>query len=144
MAKTWNLVLVEDDGTEISLIGFDAMEIIETVVFNSRLITALKWHIEKTPHYKAQGRVKTLESSTGDKLDVNTVGVIRATAASDDVSMGLFFIKTAKGSLQVLALWDDAFANACKKKKDRYQRFILNIVQVPTFFAKVSIILPKT
>lgn len=143
MAKTWSMVLEGGDGKDISLTGIDAIDIIGAGTLNSRYIANLKWNITNKPHYKAIGRVKSLESSTGEKPDVNSVGVILATAASEEVEMGIIVIKTVKGRLQVLALWPDAFASACKNKKERYTRFIVSLVQVPAFFGKVSIILPK-
>jgi hypothetical protein len=144
MVKTWNIVLEVEDGTELSLTGIDAKDIIGIATLNSRYIAALKWNLENKPHYKAIGRVKSLESSAGDKPDINTVGFIRATAANDDVKMGFFFIKAAKGSLQVIALWPDDYASACKVKKELYNRFVVSLVQSPTFYAEVSIVLPKT
>ena len=144
MAKTWNMILEGEDGIEIPLTGIDTMDIIGTETLNLRFIAALKWNIEKKPHYKAQGRVKSLESSTGDKPDVNTVGIIRATAANDDIEMGFFFLKTEKGRIQVIALWPDDYARVCKVKKELYKRFILSIVNSPESYAKVSIVLPKT
>ncbi len=142
MEKIWKIILEGEKGDDISLTGIDTVDIIGIGTLNSRYISALKWNIENKPHYRVIGRVKSLESSAGDQPDVHTVGVILATAVGDDIEMGLFFIKAAKGSYQVIALWPDDFARACKVKKDLYKRLIVSLVQNSAFFAKVSIVLP--
>ncbi len=143
MAKIWNIVIEGAEGNEIPFTGIDAEDIIGMKILNSMYIKVLDDYIKKQPHYKVIGRVKRLESSAGETPDVNTVGVTLAIGASDDVEMGFFFIKAAKG-FQVFALWPEDFADVVKRKPELYQRLFTSIVHHPGLFAKVSIVLPTT
>ncbi|NVM54236.1 MAG: hypothetical protein HWN66_11090 [Candidatus Helarchaeota archaeon] len=144
MAKTWNVTMEGEDlgsSDDINLTFIDSKEIIGKAPLNKRFIDDLRWNIEKHPHYKAIRNIKSIESSTGDKPATNTVGVILASAASDDLQFGFLFTEIKKDSYEIIALWPDDFARVCKAKKELYKKFIVNLVQNPTTFAEVSVVL---
>ena len=144
MAKTWNVTMEGADlgpGDDIKVTFLDSKDIIGKAPLNKRFVDDLKYNIKNHSHYQAIRNIKSIESSTGDKPATNTVGVIVAKAANDDLQFGFLFTELKKDSYEVIGLWPDDFARACKAKKDIYKKFMVNLVQNPATFANVQVIL---
>ncbi len=146
MTKTWNVRMegaepgVDDDYT---LTFADSTEIIGSATLNKRFVDDLSWNLKNKPHYKTIRNIKSIESSTGDEIHTNTIGVILASVAADDLKIGLLFvIDTTKNGYKIIGLWPDEFAKVCKKRKDIYGKMMVNLVQNPAFWQEVSVIFP--
>ncbi|HUY00455.1 MAG TPA: hypothetical protein VMV49_12925 [Candidatus Deferrimicrobium sp.] len=145
MAKTWNITLEREElgkGNEETLTFFDSMEIIGKANLNRRYIDGLKWNLKNKSHYKTIHKVKNVESSAGEKPAINTVGIILASVANEDMKSGFLFIKIAEGRYEIIALWPDDFARVCKAKKEIYGKMLVSIVQNPAIFSEVAIAIP--
>jgi len=145
MEKTWKITIEAEEpetGNEQAIIFFDSQEIIGKATLNKRFVDDLKWNFKNKQHYKIMRNVKNVKSSAGDKLAINSVGIILATVANEDIKSGFLFTKTDKGGYEIIALWPEDFARACKASIEIYRRMIVSIVQNPALFQEVSIVLP--
>ena len=145
MAKTWEIILEgADPGTadDIQLTFFDSNEILGKATLNKRYIDDLKWNLQNKTHYNTIRNIKSIKSSAGKTLTATDVGVILATVANEDMKIGLLVKGTEKGGFELIALWPDDFARACKVRKSIYQKMVISLVQNPALFAEVSIIVP--
>ena len=144
MAKTWNVTMEGADlgpSDDFNVTFLDSKDIIGKAPLNKRFVDDLKYNIKNHSHYKAIRNIKSIESSTGDKPATNTVGVIVAKAASDDLQFGFLFTEIKKDSYEIIGLWPDDFARVCKAKRDMYRKFMVNLVQNPATFADVQVVL---
>ena len=142
--KKWEIEIKEESTKEGFIVELiDATEAFEeSLLITDKFLLYLTDNVKEKDNYVAHAVIERITSPDGEDVTAKMVFFVYGEDI-DGVKVGLLLGQLTDKRFVILALWPDAFVEACKKEKKLLEAIVESILFAPERWSSVDIILPR-
>ena len=142
--KKWEIEIKEQNAQEGFIVEMiDATEAFkESLLLTDKFLLYITDNINQKDNYVAHAVIEKILSPDGEDVTSKMVFFVYGEDI-DGVKVGLLLGQLADKRFVILALWPEAFVEACKQEKKLLETVVESILFAPERWSNVDIILPR-
>jgi len=142
--KKWEVEIKEENDKEGFIVEMiDASETFEeALLITDKFLLYLTDNVKERDNYVAHAVIEKITSPDGEDVTAKMVFFVYGEDI-DGVKVGLLLGQLTDQRFVILALWPEAFIEACKKEKKLLETVVESILFAPERWSSVDIILPR-